>query len=233
MKLLAVVCATSQTTKQKGKVRAISKLHLITAALLLDCALGAQATPISIQFDAVITQFKFKGADPGMASGNPFQVTLTYDDATPDSQPGSVELGRYEGTVSPAMTITSGDSWFTMSALGLHLWAYNDTEDIFRAGWDVDDAHITTSWSSNLRGSANIILRDGTGIALDSDILPTNFTLSDWITERSFYVAGWNGLGGFEMTADITSARRVPETLPTGFALAGVTLLLGFVKRRC
>ena len=83
-----------------------------------------------------------------------------------------------------------------------------------------------------MQGNASLTLRDILGAALDSDALPSGINLTDWTGEKSFYAAAGNGLGTFQMMGTITSASRVPETLPTGLTLACVAMVFCLWKTR-
>ena len=208
------------------------------ASAMLTSTTATFATPISIEFGGIISQFGFdrwrpgQDPDPSMTVGAPFQVILNYDDAALDTAPSSYELGRYSGSGSPSMLITSGSTSFTMSTLALRIWIFDGSSDGFVAQWDGLDARIDGSWATQpLWGDGALRLVDPSGSALSSDTPPSDISLANWTGEKSFRAMAGNGYGQFELRGDITSAKRVPETLPTGLALAFASSMLMALRR--
>jgi hypothetical protein len=211
---------------KKPLFRSIRLAHamLVTAGTL-------QATPISIRFGGTVTGFDARGVVNGIAVNDAFQVIVTYDDAAFDTISTS-DGGRYLCGVNPAMIVTSGGNQLTISG-PMREWIGNGVQDSFTAEWQGADATFVTPWTDgHMWGRASLTLRDLLGAALDSDALPTNINLADWNGEKSFLVYGGNGYGQFEMRGEITSANRVPETLPGGFVAAGLIGLLGVARFR-
>ena len=185
------------------------------ATAMLTSTTATFATPISIEFGGTITQFDYRSrmpdqtfestGGPGIAINDPFSVTVNYDDANA-TIPGAVN-GRYAGGINPAMIVTCGDAQFTL--VGPMRWGSGG--DSFRAGWDAADAKITTTWDESMMyGVANLAYK--------------------W-TGTWFILYGGNGNDQFNLRGEITSTNRVPETLPTGLALAFASSLLMALRR--
>jgi len=209
-------------------------MKALLTLLILCCVHIVHAVPISFNFSGTITQFQFAQGAPGIAAGDSFQAVLTYDNSMIDRyQDAGNDFGRYymQGQV-PSMVFTVGNSQFSVSTGGLIMWAIDSVEeDMLWAQFDVYGSRVDTSWSDRMFGGGNVILRDKSGTALNSDVLPTNINLSDWADERSVHITAGNGYGyNFELTADITSVNRVPETLPTGLTLGVVLIMFASIR---
>lgn len=234
--IIADLRLVGQTTARLGNdVVAIARYHEQSVKtslifLILCCVDNLHAMPISFNFSGTITQFQFTQGAPGIAAGDSFQAVLTYDNSFIDRyNDAGNDFGRYymQGQV-PSMLFTVGNSQFSVSTGGLIMWAVDGVnEDMLWAQFDSLGTRVDTSWSDRMFGGASVILRDKSGTALNSDVLPTNINLSDFADERSVHITAGNGYGyNFDLTADLTSVNRVPETLPTGLTLGVVLIIL-------
>ncbi len=166
------------------------------------------------------------GGIPGLAAGDPFTITVSVDETTPDSE-ASPDLGMYPGAVqSVVFDFGAGTGSFAGAPPGSnHVMVSLPGTTYFEVGIDgivplaghpVVDVRILLVDPLTLGGAAT---------ALGGDAFPNPFPPFDaslpfasnvWAAGELIFLDGLN----FQTVGTLTSASQVPE--------AATTLLLGF-----
>ena len=164
----------------------------------------AQAAPVTYNFSGTVFQ-----AGAGVGFGDPFSGSFTFDDTTPDGNPGNTSTGTYSGG---SFSLSMGAINFTS---GLSLVVVNDT-----GGQDALSVNaVGASGGQSMGGgfffgAAALQFTDTDETAFDSDAISELLTLS---------------LSDFDTLVPFNFARRLEISLATTPGGPTSALVLGEV----
>lgn len=224
----------------------MSMRHSISQLLLIGTALAtipiASAAPIQYSITGTIdVQFQVGPLPPGVFQGAPFEAILSYDLATPDSQPDEPNRGIYStnGVVNNFLLVRAGETFFrSVAPLTLDVGNDRDIDDPISIDGFPDDSFSLAAvpFEGNFEQPSISIMRlrlyDPTRLAFDSDALPTNlnqgefvdpFSLDDPFIEISTFELD-SRVHQFTVHGVIGSITVIPE--PSAISLIVVVLIV-------
>ncbi len=220
-----------------------ARILLWVLALAVAAASPAYATSVTVQMTGEWFQVTDNASvtDGSITTGGSFTVTLTYDDATPDIDPGDPTVGNYllPGATS-ALTLTTGSYTFTLSATeGVGLSVGDDLFGQDDVVWFAENfttsgplpGGVTTGY-----GYMNPSVYDTTETAHSSDALTgLPWSVADYDSPNlgMYFLIRVNGAGPnkfIELSGDFTEFTVLPE--PSMLALAGLGCAGLLVARR-
>ncbi len=180
----------------RGSKGIFSKVMVGGAALFSMAAVDvALADPVTFNFDGVIDVVSDDTSSGVLGNqfnvGDTFSGTFTYDDSAIDGTPQSSESGSYSYNTPPnGMTVTINGMAFSNDPndIRVQISTTNDstnlsgeTKDQF--GFFVLDA-VVFPVSTGAFSMMRIDMDDLTATAIDTDGLPTDFSLPSWTTAK-------------------------------------------------
>ncbi len=230
-------CASSSTWNVCSTARSSRAACAALVAALCVWSSAANAAPITVAFDGVISsQGSFVDDSGTFAPGDPISGFWTFDSATPDGDPAP-SRGEYAQSGAPAFQIDIGAHTFnantaTVQILNDHALGIGTID-----AYDVLSAPASSTLPGLVVQQMQITLRD-TAAPLDavtSDALPLTAPdpgSFDQQGQAAGQITGFFPDGQLFMNLEIRSTRIVPE--PSGGLLAGMgsAALLSATRRR-
>jgi hypothetical protein len=228
------------------------KLSLATA--LLGAAASASAAGDGVDVFTIQGYVNF-GATPGpdvpttygIASGNSFTGTLTYDSSQPPYYPFGASSPYLAGYRLAAPLIS-----FTVQGQGFSLYSplvYVFNTDGAGTSWEITTAAgnnadpgftVNCPWGGFTSGGTsqgNFSLSNSPGYSLPDSSLPTQLDIADWSGEHRIFLAhdfgavGGVDNGNFYMDAEITSITLAPEPGMVAILVLGAVGCVLFRRR--
>jgi hypothetical protein len=170
--------------------------------------------------------------DSRIAVNDPFSITFSYDDATPDSQPGDPTFGEYYSTT---MTASGTIGSFAFSAGG----GSNDSIGIvtgpgtYHFGLNLQEPIAGDSIGGFSLGNINVDLTS-TSQLLPTDALPSSYLAASLFHDGTFTLDFIQDVFFSQVTGPLTvAATPIPAALPLFMsALGGIGLVCWRTRRR-
>jgi hypothetical protein len=184
---LLVCCAAKASRAETIMSALLFRISLTLVVLLLCSHVPADAEVIHFRMTGQITVDFVQGNLPaGISEGAPFQADLSYDTATPDSQPSDPQRGLYQATVSSNHFLHFQAGQSEISANDLWLWVGNNVDQVQELWEFKDDAfrmfnsQLTANFPLPTFHSVVFQWLDPSRNALQSDSLPLGLRLEDF-----------------------------------------------------
>ncbi len=232
--------------------------HRMVAALCLGLVVlgtssGAAAAPIQFRISGTIeVEFQVGPLPPGIFEGAPFEAILSYDLATPDSQPDDPNRGFYSttGTENNFLVIRAGTSEMR-SVDPLTFWIGNDVDEpqeIFEFRNDtfsILDVPFQGNFEHSSISEFAFRWNDPTRSALTSDALPLELDPTRFFDALSLnltppqFVQPFIEVSTFQFDprvfqfrfrAFVDSISVIPEPATSASSMIVLALTAGFVR---